>query len=602
MATTSNRIINNLIQKEIISEELYLKALNSVKNNVLDNGSETLSISQQLIPVLIDEFKVDRHLVFKEISQLYAFKEIDFSQEEISEERIEFIRKIFYDLPEETRNTMISKRVIPYQLRADNPNILIFVAANPIDHSLYPFIRQVEGYDQFEIVYSKLENIETLIEKISYYQNEFLDQIEDTLENIEVLDLDEDTSGVDEAAIDAEINRSMLTNLIEGALVESVRRGASDIHIIPKDGKITEFYFRVDGKLQLWYAQDKVKPEAVAAVIKDRSMNIDRFDRSIAQDGYIQRKIEGCFIRFRVSVLPIVTTEFARRLESIVIRVLDDRKVISDLDNLELQEQARKDFAQALGQPQGLIILTGPTGSGKSTTLVAALNHVMDSSKNVLTVEEPVEYMIPGARQIRLNPKLNFDQALRSILRHDPDIVMVGEMRDLKSAEIGIALANTGHLTFSTLHTNDAPSAIARLYMLGVEPFLIANAITLIMAQRLVRKLCPKCRQEMPEPDIDQAMRIGFTEQELNNTIFYKPVGCSECFGGYKGRIAIMEALLMNKEIRQLIFKAKDDIDEEGIRELATQTGMLTLRDSGKERIKRGLTTCEEIIGATVEQ
>ena len=600
MAVVYNRIIDNLIRKNIVTRDICRDALHQIKNDVRGNG-DTATTGQRLLQVLIDDFSIDRHLVFREIAQLYAFKEIDLKREEITEEQIDFIRKIFYDLSEDTRNKLISKRVMPFKLHDFNKNILIFVASNPIDRSIYSLIRQVTDFKQVELAYTRLEDIVELIEKVSYNQNEFLTDIEDSLNNIEIPD--EDTAGVDEAALDAEINRSSLTNLIEGALVESVRRGASDIHVVPKEGNITEFYFRIDGKLQLWYAQDKVKPEAVAAVVKDRSMNIDRFDRSIAQDGYIQRKIDGCFIRYRVSVMPIVTGEFARRFESIVIRVLDDRKVITNLDDLGLQKQAASDFIKAISQPQGMVILTGPTGSGKSTTLVASLHYVKDVSKNILTVEEPVEYMIHGTRQIRLNPKLNFDQALRSILRHDPDIVMVGEMRDLKSAEIGIALSNTGHLTFSTLHTNDAPSAISRLYMLGVEPFLIANAISLIMAQRLIRRLCPKCKQPNPQPDLDLAFRLGFSEQELENTTFYMPVGCKDCYGGYKGRISIMEALLFTKEIRHLIFKAAEEIDEDGIREIAIkQNGMLTLRASGRERIKEGLSTCEEVVAATAEQ
>jgi len=598
MAIVYNRIIDSLIRKNIVTRDICRDALLRIKKVPNGNGQ---TAGQRLLQILIDEYSVDRHLVFREIAQLYAFKEMDLRREDIDDKRIEFIRSVFYDLPEDTREAFISKKLLPFKLHEFNKNILIFVAANPIDRDIYSLIRQVKGYNQYEIFYSRLEDILELINKISYYQNEFLNEIQEKLQDIEIPE--EETSGVDEAALDAEINRSMLTNLIEGALVEAVRRGASDIHIVPREGNITEFYFRIDGKLQLWYSQDKVKPEAVAAVVKDRSMNIDRFDRSVAQDGYIQRKIDGYFIRFRVSVMPIVTTEFARRFESIVIRVLDDRKVITNFDDLGLQEQAAKDFMRAISRPQGMVILTGPTGSGKSTTLVAALHYVKDPSKNILTVEEPVEYMIPGTRQIRLSPKLNFDQALRSILRHDPDIVMVGEMRDLKSAEIGIALANTGHLTFSTLHTNDAPSAISRLYMLGVEPFLIANAINLIMAQRLIRRLCPKCKQVDPNPDIDLALRLGFTEQEIETTTFYKPVGCNECYNGYKGRIAIMEALLFTKEIRHLIFKAAEEIDEDAIREIAIkQNGMLTLRASGRERIKEGLSTFDEVIAATTEQ
>jgi type IV pilus assembly protein PilB len=300
-------------------------------------------------------------------------------------------------------------------------------------------------------------------------------------------------------------------------------------------------------------------------------------------------------------VIPIVGLEFDRKFESVVIRVLDDRKVITDLERIGLQQQALVDFRKAIEQPQGMIILTGPTGSGKSTTLVAALSHVITPAKNCLTVEEPVEYLIPGARQLKLNPKMNFDSALRSILRHDPDIVMVGEIRDLKSAEIAISLANTGHLTFSTLHTNDAPSAVARLYMLGVEGFLIANAINLIMAQRLVRRLCETCRMVEPNPDPNRLLRLGFASEEASQTTFYKPVGCDECYEGFKGRVAISEALLFNKEIRHEILRAKDDIDEEALRTIAHNNGMMSLRQSGKERIKQGTTTIDEIISATVE-
>jgi type IV pilus assembly protein PilB len=300
-------------------------------------------------------------------------------------------------------------------------------------------------------------------------------------------------------------------------------------------------------------------------------------------------------------VLPIVVSESSRKYESIVIRVLDDRKVITDLNLLGLQEQAARDFEAAIRKPQGVIIITGPTGSGKSTTLVAALHRIMDPTRNVVTVEEPVEYLIRGARQVKLGPKLNFDQALRSILRHDPDIVMVGEMRDLKSAEIAVSLANTGHITFSTLHTNDAPSAVSRMYMLGVEPFLISNAINLIMAQRLVRKLCEHCKQPAKSIDLDMARFVGFTEHEIRNTAFYQPAGCDKCYAGYRGRQCITEALLFTHEIRQIILKNAENIDEDMVRQEALRSGMLSLRASGRERIKAGTTTVEEVVAATVE-
>jgi len=385
--------------------------------------------------------------------------------------------------------------------------------------------------------------------------------------------------------------------------VEATRQGASDIHVIAKEGNRTEFWFRIDGSLKLWHVQEKTTPEAVAAVVKDRSKNVDRFEREMSQDGFIQRVIDDHHIRFRVSIMPIVGIELRHKFESIVIRVLDDRKVITDLNKLGLQGPAREAFYKAIARPQGIVILTGPTGSGKSTTLVAALHQVIDPSVNVLTVEDPVEYIIRGARQLRIGPKMNFDLAIRGILRHDPDIVLVGEMRDKASAEIAIKLANTGHLTFSTLHTNDAPSAVSRLYKMGIEPFLIAYAINIIVAQRLIRTLCEACKRPIPkeEVDVEACVKFGFAEEDLENYTIYEAAGCDKCSGGYKGRAAIHEALFFSREVRSLIMRSGDDVDEEAVRAQAIKDGMWTLRRSGIERIKEGRSTIEEIASATTD-
>jgi type IV pilus assembly protein PilB len=299
----------------------------------------------------------------------------------------------------------------------------------------------------------------------------------------------------------------------------------------------------------------------------------------------------------------MVGTELKNKFESIVIRILDDRKVIRDLDKLGLTGIARQNFVKAINQPQGMVILTGPTGSGKSTTLVAALYQVINPEVNVLTVEDPVEYVIEGARQLKIGYKMNFEQAIRSILRHDPDIVLVGEMRDKETAETAIKLANTGHLTFSTLHTNDAPSAVARLFKMGIEPFLIAYAINLIVAQRLIRKLCPKCKKKEVNFDSTIMEAAGIKMDDWKNIEFYRAVGCDECNNtGYKGRMAIHEALYFTKDIRQLIVRSGAEVDEEGVRVQAKKDGTLSLRDSGLEKVKLGITTVEEVLSSTMEE
>ena len=227
---------------------------------------------------------------------------------------------------------------------------------------------------------------------------------------------------------------------------------------------------------------------------------------------------------------------------------------------------------------------------------------MIDPTVNVLTIEEPVEYIIKGARQLKIGPKMSFEQSIRGILRHDPDIVLVGEMRDKVTAETAIKLANTGHLVFSTLHTNDAPSAVARLYKMGIEPFLIAYAINIIVAQRLIRTLCKICKKPIEEADKDSLIKFGFTEEEVKNHKFYEAVGCDKCNGGYKGRAAIHEALYFSKAIKTIVLNAGDKVDENLIREQASKDGMWTLRRSGMERMKEGSTSLEEVIANTVEE
>ncbi len=580
------RVGDILVAKGVITEEQLIQATSI-------QMAEPEQIRRRIGTVLCDDLGIDRHKVMKEISDFYAFREIGTQQDAISPERIEGIKKLITELPNDLMDEMAHRKTIPFKLEK---GLLIIAASDPTDPVVSSLATQLNTKN-YEVAYCRQELIESILSKVYEKKNEFLD----LLEEIDYEDGNIADSEIDEAEIDAEINQSMLNSLVEGMLIESVRQGVSDIHVIPGIGNTTDIHFRIDGKLQLWYTQTGVKPEALSAVIKDKTRNVDRFERDSSQDGFIQRKIDNHNLRFRVSIMPIVGAEFERKFESIVIRILDDRKVITDLNKLGLQKQARIDFEKSIRRPSGIVIITGPTGSGKSTTLVAALYSVIDPSVNVLTVEEPVEYLIKGARQLKISDHMTFDQAIRGILRHDPDIVLVGEIRDLKTAEIAIKLANTGHLTFSTLHTNDAPSAVSRLFKMGVEPFLIASAVNLVMAQRLIRKLCEECKEPIENIDPDIPKSVGFTDEEIETVTFYRNVGCDKCRNGYRGRVAIHEALFFSKDIKAIIFASGDDIDEDQIRDQAVKNGMLTMRASGRERVKAGVTTVEEVMSITLE-
>ncbi|HUI65302.1 MAG TPA: GspE/PulE family protein [Bacteroidota bacterium] len=581
-----------LLKKGIIDYETLEKSL-KVKE------SEEKKNRRNLGQILVNDFNADHDAVFREVADLYAFREIYLSDEKLDKPKIDFIKKSVDALPTNVRDMLMQTKMLPLRFDEKQPDKLIIIAADPTDRRI-PLVARNFGAKKYEVAYCRLKDLQSLFEQVVPPENEFLKLLENSQVGLQVKD-EEEESALDEEALEAEISKSALVNLVEGALVEAVRQGASDIHILAKEGNRTEFWFRVDGALKLWHVQDKTMPEAVAAVVKDRSKNVDRFEREMSQDGFIQRLIDDTMIRFRVSIMPIVGIEYRHKFESIVIRVLDDRKVITDLNKLGLIGPAKTFFDKAISKPQGIVILTGPTGSGKSTTLVAALHQVIDPTLNVLTVEDPVEYIIKGARQLKIGPKMNFDLAIRGILRHDPDIVLVGEMRDKATAEIAIKLANTGHLTFSTLHTNDAPSAVSRLYKMGIEPFLIAYAINIIVAQRLIRTLCPACKRPVPKGEIDREtyLRFGLQAEDLEKSTFYEAAGCDKCNGGYKGRAAIHEALYFTKDIRGIIVRSGEEVNEEAIRVQAIKDGMWDLRRAGIERIKLGQTTLEEIASAT---
>ncbi len=581
-----------LFKKGIIDSAMLEKALLA---KAKDKGKSRRNLAQ----ILVQDFNFDHDMIFREVSILYAFRELETKPDEIPEERINNIRTMIENSSEAIKELMLRNSVLPFMYDERMKDKLILAATDPTNRQI-PRIAFGMNAKRYEVIFINKIGYDELIKKVLPPENEFLKALED---NEEIFQLDgPDEALFDEDELDAEINKSALINLIEGALLEGVRRGASDVHFIPKEGKKTEIYFRTDGILQLWHVQENTLPEAVVAVVKDRGKGMDRFERELAQDGFIQREIDHHIIRFRVSVLPVVGTELKNKFESVVIRILDDRKVIRDLEKLGLIGFAKERFVKAINQPQGMVILTGPTGSGKSTTLVAALYQVITPEVNVLTVEDPVEYVIEGARQLKIGHKMNFEQAIRSILRHDPDIVLVGEMRDKETAETAIKLANTGHLTFSTLHTNDAPSAVARLYKMGIEPFLIAYAINLIVAQRLIRQLCSNCKKRLNNLDEDLMIAAGLDISEWQEITVYTPAGCDKCNGtGYKGRLAIHEALYFTKKIRQLIVKSGVEVDEESIRNQAKKDGSSNLRESGMQKVKLGLTSIEEVIASTTE-
>jgi type IV pilus assembly protein PilB len=408
-----------------------------------------------------------------------------------------------------------------------------------------------------------------------------LNRLEESIAEIEEDEPDSDSTQLE----GLENNDAPVIKLVHSLLAKAVEQGASDIHCDPEPGDM-KVVFRIDGVLTQAATIARSMAGSVISRIKIMA-SMDISERRVSQDGRLAVVIEGRRIDVRVVTLPLV------RGEGVVMRILDSGTVMRDLESLGMLDQERNRFAAAVARPFGAVLVTGPTGSGKSTTLYGALGRINNGERSIITIEDPVESPIAGIKQLQVAPKagVTFATGLRSMLRADPDVIMVGEIRDSETAEIAMQAALTGHLVLSTLHTRDAPSAITRLIDMGVEPFMIADAIDCVVAQRLARTLCSHCKSPLELP---AAVR---QEHGLADAQLFEPVGCIRCSnGGYQGRLGLYEVMPMTEEIRSLI------LERRGVTEIAASAiagGMRTMRQDGLEKVKQGLTTLAEVARVT---
>jgi len=447
---------------------------------------------------------------------------------------------------------------------------------------------------QIKVVISSAKEIRQAIEVIYHGSDVEEQQLRDIVdievgEDSEVKTIAEDSSETD-AAGEAAATRAPVIRFVDLLLSQAVKSRASDIHIEPQE-KSMMIRMRIDGILRDMVPPARKMQAAVIARIKILS-DMDIAERRLPQDGRCKIRASGRDIDVRVSTIPTIYGE------KIVMRILDSAAASHDLDQLGFEPKRLEEFKTALSQPHGIIVVTGPTGSGKSTTLYAALNYLRDPTENITTVEDPVEYRLAGINQIQIKPEINLDFAicLRAILRQDPDIILIGEIRDKETVEIAIKAALTGHLVLSTFHTNDAPSAISRFIYMGIEPYLLASTLNLIVAQRLVRRICEKCKEPV-ELSKEVLKRLKIDPEQAKNTVFHHGKGCGACGNtGYKGRLPIFEFLVMNSDIREMIISGQN---ERQIRAAARQKGYGGLFESGISNLMKGLTTAEEVLSTT---
>ncbi|HEX8145295.1 MAG TPA: type IV-A pilus assembly ATPase PilB [Pyrinomonadaceae bacterium] len=419
-----------------------------------------------------------------------------------------------------------------------------------------------------------------------------LDFDSEAAENLEVI---EDNEEIDLSSLTRMSEDAPVVRLVNVLLVDALRRGASDIHIEPYEKEL-RIRFRIDGVLyDVMHPPLKMR-DALISRLKIMS-KLDISEKRLPQDGRIKIKVKvdarSRELDFRVSTLP---TLFG---EKVVLRLLDKENLMLDMTKLGFEPQSLEKFQRNISRPYGMVLVTGPTGSGKTNTLYSALQSLNTTETNIMTAEDPVEFNLAGVNQVQMKEQigLNFAAALRSFLRQDPNIILVGEIRDFETAEIAIKAALTGHLVLSTLHTNDAPSTISRLMNMGIEPFLVATSVNLIQAQRLIRRVCKDCKKEHQMPP-EALIEVGFSADEARQIKTYKGRGCQTCNGtGYKGRVGLYEVMEVTDEIRELILIGASALE---LRKRAIEDGMITLRESGIHKIRGGITTVEEVVRETV--
>ncbi|MBT8337459.1 MAG: type IV-A pilus assembly ATPase PilB [Gemmatimonadetes bacterium] len=502
-------------------------------------------------------------------------------------ERLEVNPKVLRLVPDEVA---LKHLVIPLRRVG---RLLTVAMVNPTDLGAIDDLKFITRLDIEPVIAGEFTLRKHLEKYYASAEERMSEILEDLIDEQDLEFVEEEEDDVSVAALQAEVNNAPVVKFINGLLTDAVFKGASDIHIEPYEREVRVRY-RIDGALREVMKPPFKMKAALTSRIKILS-DLNIAERRVPQDGRIKMRVRRKVIDFRVSTLPVIFGE------KIVLRILDKGNLTFDLAKFGFEPKAEKDFFHAIGQPYGMVLVTGPTGSGKTTTLYSALSRINTEGVNIMTAEDPVEYNLHGINQVlvRSGIGMTFAAALRAFLRQDPNIIMVGEIRDMETGGIAIKAALTGHLVLSTLHTNDCPSTITRLIDMGLEPFNVASALNLLTAQRLVRRVCEHCKVEVHyEEEYFRAARLPLDWAQ--NVSFVRGEGCDKCDGsGYKGRQGLYEVMAMSTDLRKAIM---DERGTDELREIALDEGMLTLRMDGLKKVERGITTLEEVIKETSAQ
>ncbi|MDB4949335.1 MAG: type secretion system protein [Gemmatimonadetes bacterium] len=565
VSAPADRIGDQLVNEGLIAREQLAKALDDARAGGTRVGFSLVKLG----------FLTEQDLV-RALARQHRVPAVDL-------ERVKLDPKILKLVPTEIA---VKHQVLP--LRRVGRTLTVAMS-NPTDLGVIDDLKFITRFD-IEPVIAGDFTLRKIIEREYEQNDERMNELLKAFENEEIEVVEDTEEEISATALAAAVDEAPVVKLINGILTDAVQKGASDIHFecYEKDIRVR---YRIDGVLmEIMRPPMKMKAALISRFKILSDLNIA--ERRVPQDGRLKLRMGRRVIDFRVSTLP---TLFG---EKIVLRILDKSNLTLDLEKFGMEPRAEQDFMKAIMNPYGMVLVTGPTGSGKTTTLYSALSKINTPEVNIMTAEDPVEYNLHGINQVQVRTEIGmtFSAALKAFLRQDPNIIMVGEIRDIDTGGIAIKAALTGHLVLSTLHTNDAPSTITRMIDMGIEPFNVASAVNLITAQRLARRICKECKEEVTYPD-EYLSAAGLKRADLEGITFFRGKGCDACGGsGYKGRQGLYEVMAMSPTLRRMILQGASTVE---LQEQAVSEGMLTLRMDGMKKVARGVTTLEEVIKET---
>jgi general secretion pathway protein E/type IV pilus assembly protein PilB len=565
------------------NDEYIVEILENVGLITHEQGESALAKAREtdadVSDVLADEFGLAKTDILKALAGQFGMDIISLSGVSIEPDVIDLV----------PADVAARYKIVPV---FRNDNTLTVALSDPLDVDTLDSLRYILKMNVEGVVAPK----EEILTALTHYYQRSGGVVESMLEEITEGTVSvpmpggQDIIGEGEGGESSDADTPII-KLVSLIILEAFRNRASDIHLEPLERKFRVRY-RIDGVLHEVESPPKRLQSAMISRLKIMA-GMSIAEKRLPQDGRIQINVMGRDLDLRVSAVP------SNHGESIVMRILDKQSLALGLPNLGFLADDQKTFEDLIRLPDGILLVTGPTGSGKTTTLYACLNHINKPDRKIITVEDPVEYQLSGVNQVHVRPDigLTFASALRSILRQAPNIIMIGEIRDMETAEIAINASLTGHLVFSTLHTNDAPSAVIRLIDIGVKPFMVASSTRAIMAQRLVRRICPACKEEY-KPDDMELRLLGSWSAQMSEATLYRGAGCADCaHSGYRGRLGIFEVFVLNDEVRHMIY---DQVSATDLRNRARELGMRTLREDGLRKVLAGMTTLEEVLRVTM--